>query len=542
METQLPQDEDQIEVPPATDASSEPEDLPVASADEELLDDDAAEQDPDDEAEGEAPVPFEPVRVDVDGLNIQTPTKNDPVMRNLTDEDRAKYLATLSMAYTNIREIRRFNETFQNQVTPAVTGEQLEEWLSAVNQATATTLFSDDYFERAIQRQNGNWDQAIVTDKGTRHAMGLPKVQPITDGEKLVGEAALMRISAMSGTGGTVYVPLPHTGIWLTMKTPTLEAMTELDARIAQRKVDLGRSTRGLVFSNHQVYIAQELIQFALDHVIDCNVADWTTEGLIDLIVQPDLQILALGIAYAIYRSGFPISQPCTFDVTKCMHITEKLVNLNRLLRVDNNMLTAKQRTRMSMMRERNTSATLTAYRDEFSTPESVTAELVPGTKVVFKLPTLRDHLSAGDRWISQIVENTEKVLGPNVTPRDRNEYINRQARASAISQYIHYIDKFILEEDGAQATIDGRDDIERICVQLSSDSEIINTFVSSVIKYINDTTVALAAIPNYPCSNCGKWHRSDHAQKFLIPVDAVTTFFTLLQLKLVLMGIRQVG
>lgn len=492
-----------------------------------------------DEMDSGSDAAFTPDYVDLDELNIENTTRNEP-LADITDKDRQRYLGALAMLYTNAREAFRFNNV-HGDTPPVLSGDPLADWAATLQQALSTTMYSDDYFERALQRVGGRWDQQIETETGTRRGMGKPKLNKLSDGESLSGLEAILKVAAITGTGGTVLVPLPHTGIWLTIKTPTLDAITELDARIAERKVDLGRSTRGLVFSNHQVYINKDLVDFVLRHVIDTNVMDWSPEKLKGLIKQTDLPILAWGMAYAIYSTGFPISQPCTFDPSKCMHVSEKMVALNRLFRVDNGKLTVKQRTRLNMLQQKNTKETLDAYNAEWSTPETAVFQLNDQTKIVFKIPTLEEHLIAGDRWVSDIVENTERVLGTSVSPRDRNEYIRKQGVASAALQYVHWIDHFLIEEDGGQATIKDPEAIQQIMLRLSSEPEIVNDLVSAVIKYANDVTVALIAIPNYPCPKCNKWHRTEHSpSKYLIPLDPVTSFFTLLQLKLLLTGIKQ--
>jgi hypothetical protein len=503
---------------------------------EELLANDLGDSD---EMESDSESSFTPDYVDVDASDIEVTTRSEP-LADITDKDRRRYLGALAMLYTNSREAVRFSQA-NDGAPPVLSGDSLDEWASSFRQALGTTMYSDDYFERALARVGGRWDQQIEDEKGQRRGMGKPKLTKVSDGESLTGLSAILKIAAVTGTGGTVLVPLPHTGIWLTIKTPTLDAVTELDARIAERKVDLGRSTRGLVFSNHQVYINKELVDFVLQHTIDCNIADWNPEKLKGLIKQTDLPILAWGMAYAIYSTGFPITQPCTFDTTKCMHVSEKMVALNRLFRVDNSRLTAKQRTRLNMIQVKHSPETLKAYADEWTTPETATFKLNEQTRIVFKIPTIEQHLIAGDRWISDIVENTERVLGSNVSPRDRNEYIRKQGVASVAQQYIHWIDSFLIEEDGAQATISDPDAIEQTMLRLSSEPEIVNELVSAIISYINDVTVALIAIPNYPCPKCKKWHRTEHSpSKYLIPLDPVTSFFTLLQLKLLSTGIKQ--
>lgn len=492
-----------------------------------------------DEIESDTESSFEPDYVDIDGLDIQVTTRSEPTA-DITDKDRQRYLGALAMLYTNAREAGRFGRA-NDGAPPVLSGDALDDWAAAFQQALSTTLYPDDYFERALQNSGGRWDQHITTDTGEHRGMGKPKLNKVADGETLSGLEAILKVASVTGTGTTVLVPLPHTGIWLTIKTPTLDEITELDARIAERKVDLGRSTRGMVFSNHQVYINKELVDFVLRHTIDCNVVDWNPERLKSLIRQTDLPILAWAMAYAIYPNGFPISQPCTYDTTKCMHISEKMVALNRLFRVDNAKLTSKQRTRLNMIRQKNSPETLKAFNDEWSIPETSSFQLNDQTKIVFKIPTIEEHLIAGDRWVSDIVENTERVLGPNVSPRDRNEYIRKQSVASVAMQYIHWIDSFLIDEDGGQATIKDPEAIQNIMMGLSSEPEIVNQLVSAIIKYVNDVTVALIAIPNYPCPKCKKWHRTEQsASKYLIPLDPVTSFFTLLQLKLLSTGIKQ--
>ena len=87
-----------------------------------------------------------------------------------------------------------------------------------------------------------------------------------TDGE-LKGEIALLKVSKMLGLGDVISVPLPHSGIWVTIKPATERDLIDFYNSLFREKIMLGRTTFGLTLSNFSVHINDRLFDFILKHI-----------------------------------------------------------------------------------------------------------------------------------------------------------------------------------------------------------------------------------------------------------------------------------
>ena len=149
---------------------------------------------------------------------------------------------------------------------------------------------------------------------------------------------------------------------------------------------------------------------------------------------------------------------------------------------------------------------------------------------LILRIPKVSEYIDSGSRWIGDIVSMVNKSLGMEATDADRNEYILKQGQASAMRQYLHWIES--IEYMGAM--IEDRETLEDIFNVISADDIIRNDFMKKVHDYIDDTTVSIVGIPVYDCPVCGEEQKSPlPKQTSIIPLDVYQTFFTLLVQKL---------
>ena len=96
--------------------------------------------------------------------------------------------------------------------------------------------------------------------------------------------------------------------------------------------------------------------------------------------------------------------------------------------------------------------------------------------------------------------------------------------------QYAHWIES--VEAGGS--LIDDIESIEQIVDTMSSVDEIRVKYFNEVIKYIDDSTMALIAVPTYECPKCTEAQPAPIARfPHLLPIDVMSSFFTLLVQKL---------
>lgn len=386
----------------------------------------------------------------------------------------------------------------------------------------------------ALTREQSLWRQGVPAGEEGSLVLGAgrPGFGESKGNAPLVGEEAMQFIQSMLGTGQIVRIPLWHSGIWLDLKAPTEAQLLELDRRIANEKIMLGRMTNGLAYSNMSIYHNSFLFNFALSMVFNCSVASYSTEILKEKILLPDLPQLLWGLLMTIYPNGYRYHRPCIADPSACTHVTEALLNIGKLNWTDVSALTPGQRDHMKRRTAKFTDAELSNYRSQhrFVSKGTVSVKDFGGNKTVVELrvPTLTDYERSGFSWVEGIVAGTDQAFGSQFDTDQRNEYILEQARISSLRQYAHWIERITFN---GERSIEDRATLESVIGQLTGDSEVFERLLEGVRVYINEATISQIALPSYKCPACQADQNDPEEKKHphLIPLDVGAVFFTLL-------------
>jgi hypothetical protein len=298
---------------------------------------------------------------------------------------------------------------------------------------------------------------------------------------------------------------------------------------INAEKLSLGRTTYGLIFSNNSSYTTRLLLDFAIEHIHDTSLDLPDGQDMRALITVHDLPILFWALACAHWPNGFQYSRPCISDPTKCMHVTNAKLALNRLQFTDRNSLTKTQRQHMTNAAPRSMSIdSIKRYKEEFLRGVDRQVEIKAGAgsvRLILKNPTAAQHVQAGFDWINSIEEAYPASLA--MSDKERDSYLYNQGRATVMRQYSHYVNKIIV--DGAD--YDDADTINGILGDLSADDQTRRDFMKEVAKYIDDSVVSMIAIPTYTCPSCGGAQnvgRETTKHPDYIPLDVSAVFFSL--------------
>jgi len=411
-------------------------------------------------------------------------------------------------------------------------------WASVLQEGVDLTM-AENAFVPSLEAEHTDWRQAVHYN-GAELRGRQPNIGGGNTNQVLTGERAVLQILTHVGSGSIFQVPLWHTGIWLTLKPPMESELVELNRILVAQKIELGRYTYGLAFSNSIVYTIEHLVDFALRHVYDTSIKldVSNTRALKDLIVTQDIPTLLWGLACAMYPKGFQYRRACMEDPATCNHIVEEVINLRKLLWVDRTALTDWQRSHMSSWRSASMEMeTINRYRSEMLSLNDFTIRLYENTdremRIVLKSPTVSDYIDSGYRWIGGIVELVEKTLAAQSRSDERTKLITQHGQATAMRQYTHWIRAIqIVSHDEVVRSIEDREAIEKVCDALSGDDAVRNTFLTKVAEYINQSTHAVIGIPTYDCPACKTPQESSLVlphHRNVIPLDVNQTFFALL-------------
>lgn len=446
-----------------------------------------------------------------------------PVRSELTDEDRARVFEdALFFLMKNPKDVYDAIESMKSTKLSG-TNEELTRYRKAIEQAMA------HHPNPAMQvspfdRDESFWRQS-VDHNGDEIAAGRPR---FSSTGKLSGDAALFKVRAAAGLGTIVNVPLWHTGIWLKLKAPSEGTLLELERRIALEKIDLGRSTVGVAFSNASIYLNTYLIDMILNHVYDGTYKDLSPKALKRIIKVTDIPQLVWGMACAIWPNGYRLVQPCVSDPTKCRHLDEAHVNVSKLSWVDNRALSTAQRNHMSYRDGSVDDAKLLSYKDEHVAPQSKRIKITDDMSIRLEVPTIEEYEIAGFRWIDGIVRMTDEAFGQSIRGEERNDYITQQGAMSNLRRYSHWIKSIDFSDD---TSADDRESIDVALDGLTANDEIRRTIIDGVESFIRQTVINAIGIPRYDCPSCGG-QPSDmdvpERLKEIIQLEVNEIFFTL--------------
>lgn len=407
--------------------------------------------------------------------------------------------------------------------------DQTANWLGSLD-AGGANMLEHGTFKESVAREGSDWRQE-VNHGGLKLRIANPKVAEQSEGGPLTGMRAIMKINSVLGLGATPRVPLWHSGMWLTFKAPNEIDLLELERRIAEEKIRLGRLTNGLIFSSTSVYHTSYLVNFALAHVIEATYNYGDPQELKSKILTTDIPGLLLGLLCAIYPNGYQYTTSCVHDPKKCLFELQELLNLSKLSFVDTTALTDSQKALMSRRTAKFTDLEIEAYQKDHIYNRNGRLNVIDcGSDVIVhtKVPTIAEYEASGINWVDSIVEKVDQAFAGRLQGEERQQYIMQNSVVTSVRQYGHWIDKIVV----AGSPIEDQDTVEQVLARMSSDNETFDRFFEGVGKFIGESTISLVALQRFICPSCKNEHRTPVNLKHphLIPLNVEAIFFTLLR------------
>jgi hypothetical protein len=407
------------------------------------------------------------------------------------------------------------------------------DWNESIVAAASRSAFLDNRLESTTRREGANFQQYLETES-SKLGFAAPKIAE-SGVAGYTGEKAVMRVRAIMGLGGLVSIPLWHSGFWITLQAPTEGSLIELYRRLQEEKIELGRETFGLVFSNEQSYINSWLLDFCMEHIYETSVRTDNNQELRPLIKIQDLNILFWGMACLIWPRGFDYVRSLTTKegIENTQAISAK-INLGKLMWVDNASFDDKSRNHMAgRQRNKMTVDQVKNYQGSFipSLAEGRRVQIREGLELIIASTNVDNYIADGESWIAGIIQTVDSTFTQAAPNQDeRNRMISTHARASRLRNYGAWIKAVVIDN----FENDSRDEITQILDVLSVDEDTTKLVETEITKFIDDSTRALIAIPETSGKEMGL-PRFPH----LIPLDVVNTFFTLLAQRVAIISRR---
>lgn len=141
-----------------------------------------------------------------------------------------------------IRDIQR------QEIEETLSQDWKEVQQDSVEYYTLGSMYQDRFTD-----SNSSFEQGI-TDKSNQN-LTIQNVKFRKAEGELKGEVALLKVSKLLGIGDVFSIPLPHSGIWVTIKPPAEADLIDFYNSLFREKAVLGRATSGASLTNYSVYI-----------------------------------------------------------------------------------------------------------------------------------------------------------------------------------------------------------------------------------------------------------------------------------------------
>ena len=362
-------------------------------------------------------------------------------------------------------------------------------------------------------------------------------------GKKIKGSFAAASYMNMMGMGGSIRVPLYHSGFSITLKSISTTKLANLDVKLQENQIELGRTTGGLVFSNASVIYVGIVMDFIIENIHTTTLSLPDEEDLRDYIMVQDLYPILLGLISNMNPKGFNNALSCTTSLEtvknkpKCSYVMGGKVDPRKLLFVDRSsisdenkeLLNHKLPDTVSLQQVKDYQNTLKANESKtYTVKDSYENEI----EITLKSPSISKHLVVGESWISSMLDMIEDTLAEDISVEDKSELVDNRSKLAALNMYAHYFTKI----DSEGGLVDEQAEIRDLLEVFTGDDTLFTDIMDKVKDYIRESIVATVGIPNYICPGCKKAQETlqqDGPFKEIIPINLLESFFVLRTLKI---------
>ena len=151
------------------------------------------------------------------------------------------------------------------------------------------------------------------------------------------------------------------------------------------------------------------------------------------------------------------------------------------------------------------------------------------------RVPTMAESITSGVQWAEDIERMTEEGLGKDIKYEKRARYMNEQSKLIMLRRYSHWVGRFVIGDDDDASIVSGddRETIDKLCEQLSADSDTIREFRDHVQTFIENAAFSIVGIPTYTCPSCGGEQEDVHGRSpYIIPLEIEQLFIILVAFK----------
>lgn len=408
-------------------------------------------------------------------------------------------------------------------------------WATNVDNGIGLVCQDDGLFQ-ALNREGGSWTQT-PEHNGQRLTIGLARAKNHQNATLKESDALMYALNHL-GLGVPAQVPLWNSGFWVSFRPCSEEAWVNFNDRLTMDKIIFGRNSSGLIFSNINALFKKRALEFAMEHLLTHNInfgADGSRDDILSLLKEPDVNHFLWGFLTACHPNGYPINRGCSANIGTCKEEISDLIFLQWLQLTDFDNLTVDQKNHMAKRQQGSvTIAEIKAYQNSLRAAQEREVVVLENSEIKLSLrlgvPTAKETIDAGDKWISGIISMVDAVLAKDATDQEREKTYNAHGRSTVMREYAHYVKSVMLNTNA----VEDQNSLDMLLSEISPRADLRKAYFSEISKYIENSVVSVIGIPNYACPSCEKiQHESDNPLLTdTIPLDVCQTFFNLALLR----------
>lgn len=450
-------------------------------------------------------------------------------------KDTPPIMSIIQESYRNVNKILERNNALLEAMHSGnlVTNEHDDIWLAHLF-AGLGHLSLDETPVGATERPESHWRDGISIPGHDRLVRPGRPAQHYDKTKRNSKEAALAFLSYKAGLGGNYEAFLPHSGIWVRLRRPSLGEIVAMQTELQSLRVKLGNDTKGLAFSHASFRMLDAVTDLAINCIVASNRQFSTPSDLEHEMSIFDESLLHHALAAVMYPDGFNYSVPCIADPDSCNGVTEFKMNMSNVVFFDDAVFTQDQRRFIAKQFKPGTDEEFKAYREAF-TIGNATVKWMDNVGIKIAPPSIAKRRVSAKLWYDTLIEMSKGAFNESPDGNQRYEYIRRLQHATKATQYSHWVEAIYLKDEDAPSLDDQffTDDQEIIMDFISStisEHEYFDKFVESVNSYSNETIIGLCALPSHNCPVCNSPQGLTYNERLphLVPLDMLATFFTL--------------
>ena len=500
-------------------------------------------------------------------------------------KNRVLALPTVLTTDEDLNECLKMCIDFANQNSKdAEAIESVEKAVDAFKELTFLTY--GNKYHKFFTENVGRLTQQLEGQRGLKVQITYPRVGGNSTDAVVNGRQAIYMVRRKTKTGSTTRCPLVHSALSLVIEPVTSNEFIDLSTAIQSRQINIGKHTRGAVFTGDDIHVVGPIIEFVLSKVIETNIKKQETSidrlDLDKLIDVTDIPLLLAGSLAAIYPNGYPVYHACknteketvidpenieesitkTKKINSCNYIItaqkdenghfkpDSLLDFSKTVWMDNNILDAKEAFFLTDSSYSKTIDDIREYKNnlklklinkygnnynKFTVYQNAERES-DNIKVVFKVPNIREYKTSSLNWIQSVKDMAEQALTGEedlTTQEDiinkRAEFINRYAKSINLGKHLCWVDYIEFNDGETRQITTGSTEIKEILNELILADGIEKEFEKALQDFKELSIVAATGVNNFECPVCHSG-QTDPASKTpsLIPINMVGYFLSI--------------